>query len=170
MKCYTVINAKFTWRFLGRNNVHGWGIMPGRIHHPPTGKFTSRSRSGWTINASQKMPRFRTARHVRHDWNSHHLYRSHSHLCLQLSDAQRWVVHICLQESLVVTILVILASLAVLSEVLSISLKCLEQRFSTFSDSRTTWQILSQFADHQNVYIFLGKFLNLWRPLFRHFP
>jgi len=47
----------------------------------------------------------------------------------------------------------------------------LEQRFSTFSDSRTTWQILSRFVDHQkNFYIFLEKIQNFWRPFKVIFP
>jgi len=51
------------------------------------------------------------------------------------------------------------------------ALDILRQRFSTFSDSRTTWQILSRFADHQrNFYIFLGKILNFWRPFLVIFP
>ena len=42
------------------------------------------------------------------------------------------------------------------------------QRFSTFSDSRTTWQILSRFADHhKNFYIFPGKIL---KNFFSHLP
>ena len=47
----------------------------------------------------------------------------------------------------------------------------LGQRFSTFSESGTTWQILSWFADHtKNFYIFSGKFLNFWRPFLVIFP
>src|SRR6218665_945725 len=36
----------------------------------------------------------------------------------------------------------------------------LEQRFSTFSDSRTISQILSRFADHQQKFTFAWKNLN----------
>ena len=45
----------------------------------------------------------------------------------------------------------------------------LTQRFSTYSDSRTTWQILSRFADHQKISTFSRESFWISDDLFKSF-